>query len=182
MTKIVNMSKVVPQLIQEKHSCLYHKTPKLQQVGIRGEKNYTFNKCNLHLEINMDKILKPSVTRFVIPELCTFFHNLAYIIIWGKQVNSLKKIMGVSLFLSLSFSVSLSLRTEYAPYLTYSSTRCYISIHDHISLYFIIPHWLPSQQGIDFFFFFLRFCLQYMIVCLALLPDVFKNLNSALPC
>lgn len=106
MTKIVNMSKVVPQLIQEKHSCLYHKTPKLQQVGIRGEKNYTFNKCNLHLEINMDKILNPSVTRFVIPELCTFFHNLAYIIIWGKQVNSLKKIMGVSLFFSLCFSLS----------------------------------------------------------------------------
>lgn len=43
----------------------------------------------------MDSSTKPSVTRFIIPELrivvVVISHNLAYFKLWGKQVSSLKK-------------------------------------------------------------------------------------------
>lgn len=71
MTKIVYMSRVVPDVIQ-KHGCLCHKTLKLQHVYIREEKWYLSTECNLYSEINMDNTAKPSVTRFVIPELYIF--------------------------------------------------------------------------------------------------------------
>lgn len=75
--------------------------------------------------------------------------------------------------------VCLCFSAKRVPYLTYSSTRCYISVNDHISLYLIISYWLPSQQGIDLFF---KILLTVHDCLLGLLPNVFKNLNSALPC